>query len=95
MIGSRTNAAGQRLRLWTNNGQFGNYPVMPTFSATSSFSLPSERDFSYMGHLPGARAVRISLSGRVLRFRWDKWAIPLVYRSAKSSNLIISFFFWP
>jgi hypothetical protein len=29
-----------------NNGQFGNYPVMPTFSATSSFSLPSERDFS-------------------------------------------------
>jgi hypothetical protein len=48
-----------------------------------------------MGHPPGARGVRISLSRRALRFRWDKLAIPLVYRSAKSSNLIISFFFWP
>jgi len=26
MIGSRTNAAGQRFRLWTNHGQTGSNP---------------------------------------------------------------------
>jgi hypothetical protein len=38
----------------------------------------------------------IHQQGKLERFGWDEGATRhVVYRSARSSNLIISFFFWP
>jgi hypothetical protein len=47
-------------------------------------------------HPPGSRGVSGFAFTACVAVQMDVWAIRhLVYRSAKSSNLIISFFFWP